>query len=290
MPDTESVPCPLCGSAETRRLWQGDGFAMGRCRVCGLVRQDPRRTQEWLLHHHYGVSGKREGPLVARPQAYEGLAEWQPEPTGAFEAGVLAVESCRPSEGPKGVWLDVGASAGAMLVAARAAGWKVAGVEPNPRQVEVCRDVHGIDVEQGVLETARFPDGFAEVVSYRHVLEHVHDLGRELAEARRVLAPGGLLLVEVPHWGGSRYRTGAVRTALGLGRSFWSGLNVPQHLYYFTASTLSRLLQHAGLTPLSKRTYGRTRQRPRPLRRLYDASRDRLGLGNKLRLVARRAP
>jgi SAM-dependent methyltransferase len=288
MKATETVPCPLCGVEETKRLYQGDGFAMGRCLGCGLVRQNPRAPADVMLAEHYDGAVQSYESFVGRPTEYEGLATWQSQPLGAYERGVEAVDRLRIREGERGVWLDVGASTGAMLVAARRAGWQVAGVEPGSGQVETCLREHGIRVVHGTLASARFPDGFAEVISWRQVLEHIHDPLAELAEARRVLAVDGLLLIEVPNWNGLRYRWGRLRTALRVTSPFWRRVNVPEHLFYYTRATLTRLLAKTGYDVVWWRTYGKTRQRTGPVRRLVDAVRDGLRVGNKLRVVARR--
>jgi hypothetical protein len=72
-------------------------------------------------------------------------------------------------------------------------------------------------------------------------------------------------------------------------RNPWLGCNLPEHLYYFTASTLGRLLVNTGFETLGWTTYGKTRRRRSLLRRAYDCTLNKLRWGNKLRLVARRA-
>ena len=123
-----------------------------------------------------------------------------------------------------------------------------------------------------------------------HVLEHIHDVLGELAEAHRVLRAGGLLLVEVPNFGGVRYKSGRLRTALRLSKPVYRKLNLPEHVYYYTIDTLSQVLTKAGFEVLSRATYGKTRRRRNPLRRAYEGLRDTLKVGNKMRLVARRLP
>ncbi len=49
-----------------------------------------------------------------------------------------------------------------------------------------------------------FADGCFDLVLCAEVLEHVRDDGRVLAEIRRVLRPGGDLVVSVPRWGPER--------------------------------------------------------------------------------------
>lgn len=48
------------------------------------------------------------------------------------------------------------------------------------------------------LQAIDLPDACLDVVLCSHVLEHVPDTGKALAELRRVVAPGGHLLVQVP--------------------------------------------------------------------------------------------
>jgi SAM-dependent methyltransferase len=260
---------------------------MGRCRGCGLVRQDPRLTAAALGEHYRRAA--EGGALVHRRTGDASLPDWLGKPMEAYEASVGFVEACRRRQGPKGAWLDVGASTGGTLVTARQRGWRPVGVELGERQARVCRDVHRLDVFHGTLAEARHPDGQAEVVSYRQVLEHVHDPVGELAEARRVLADDGLLLVEVPNWAGLRYRWARVWTALRLRRPLWESVNVPEHLFYFTRRTLNALLAKSGFVPVRFATYGKTRKRAGLGRRAYDRVRDALRLGNKIRVVARKA-
>jgi len=63
---------------------------------------------------------------------------------------------------------------------------------------------------------------------------------------------------------------------------------VPAHLYYFKRDQLLALLRRAGFEPVFVRTYGRWRSRRGPARRAYDAARDALCLGNKIRVIARK--
>ena len=48
------------------------------------------------------------------------------------------------------------------------------------------------------LQAIDLPDACLDVLLCAHVLEHVPDTGKALAELRRVMAPGGHLLLQVP--------------------------------------------------------------------------------------------
>lgn len=137
--------------------------------------------------------------------------------------------------------LDVGCGRGAWLAAMRRWGFACHGVEPSE---EACAQAQslGLDVARGQLWDAGFPDGHFDVVRFNHVLEHLHDPGRALAEARRVLKPGGLLIVAVPN------HAGVAKQA------FRQSEDVPYHLFSFTPDTLGGFFERAGLEVLELRT------------------------------------
>lgn len=271
-----------------RTLFGRDGWSMGRCRDCGLLRQNPRVTAASMAATQYDT--ERTGTPTPRRSrdVGAGLEPWESKPQAAFLAGVAAVEEQRASGAPRGRWIDIGCQTGGMLVAAKRAGYTIAGADVDTHSAAFCREHHDADARDGTLTEAAFPTGSADVISYRHVLEHVHDLEAELAEVHRVLAPGGLLLIEVPHGSGIRLWQDRVLSALRLRARERMLRNVPQHLYYFRARDLRTLLERAGFVVLAERTYGRYRPERSLLRRAYERVRDGLRLGNKLRLVARR--
>lgn len=71
------------------------------------------------------------------------------------------------------------------------------GVDINPRLVDWCRqrglDAHAMPVDQLPVEDASFDGAVLD-----NVLEHIADPMPLLAEAKRVLRPGGTLLIGVP--------------------------------------------------------------------------------------------
>lgn len=132
--------------------------------------------------------------------------------------------------------LDVGCGSGAFLDTMRRLGWRTSGVEPVARPREVAR-AKGHDVRGGTAEELPFDDASFDVVYLSHVLEHTYSPRRALGESRRVLRPGGALVLAVPNYRGLQRI---------LFRRFWSGLDLPRHFYQFDRRTLRRYLEEVG--------------------------------------------
>ena len=100
---------------------------------------------------------------------------------------------------PGAVALDVGCGEGRQALALhRRFGFRVTGIDPVPRHIEVARAAAGPDgpvFELGAAEDLTAGPGAVDLVWCRDVLVHVRDLPRAYAEFRRVLRPGGHVLV-----------------------------------------------------------------------------------------------
>lgn len=91
-------------------------------------------------------------------------------------------------------------------------------------------------------------DSSFDLVLCAETLEHVRDVQLALSEARRVLVPGGTLAVTTPAHG---RRTALVAAAGGFERVFDP---LSPHLRFFTARSLTRLLDEMGFDVVAVRT------------------------------------
>ncbi|SDM41215.1 methyltransferase domain-containing protein [Allokutzneria albata] len=99
--------------------------------------------------------------------------------------------------------LDVGCGSGLAVAELAALGTAAAGVDPNPEMIEIARQRY--PREEFLLGSAEaLPHADASLRGYRadKVLHAVPDPAAAMAEAARVLAPGGRIVVLGQDWGG----------------------------------------------------------------------------------------
>jgi len=93
-------------------------------------------------------------------------------------------------------FLDLGCGLGAALEHTDATGAETAGIDPSPAMVErAARRVPGAEVREGSAESIPFEDDRFTAALAVSTYHHWADPEAGLAEARRVLVPGGRLLI-----------------------------------------------------------------------------------------------
>ena len=98
--------------------------------------------------------------------------------------------------------LDAGCGSGALASALRAKGALVTGVDSSAVMVDLARRRLGADADVHVADISQplpFDDGAFDDVVVSLVLHYLRDWTAPLAEMRRVLVPGGRLLLSVNH-------------------------------------------------------------------------------------------
>jgi 2-polyprenyl-6-hydroxyphenyl methylase/3-demethylubiquinone-9 3-methyltransferase len=148
--------------------------------------------------------------------------------------------------------LDLGCGAGRFVAALREAGADPVGVEIAEAALERARaNAPGADLRR-LADDGSLPLEHASVdlVWCSEVLEHVADTAHLLLEVRRVLRPGGRLLVTVPYHG----RVKAALIALARFEAHFDPLG--QHLRFYTRRSLAATLDHAGFDDVSVGTWG----------------------------------
>lgn len=230
--------CNICSGAKARHLFTKNGFDLVECQSCGLAYIANPPDQE-------GVAGI----YTATADYHTGLLD---PGSGMFaRMGKIARQHMRAlrkqvSEGSNRSLLDIGCSSGLFLAEARDAGFTVEGLELSPQTSAFAREHFGLKVTDGLLDDAGFADESFDVVTLFDVIEHVPDPLDELARVRRILRPGGLLMLSTPNIDGLFPRASH---ALAKRLDYWPHPEPPHHLFQFSVRTMRAMLEKAGFEP-----------------------------------------
>jgi 2-polyprenyl-3-methyl-5-hydroxy-6-metoxy-1,4-benzoquinol methylase len=143
---------------------------------------------------------------------------------------------------PSGKLLEIGCARGDFLQVARES-FDVYGVEPNPELADFSSKV--APVHRDVIE--RTPWNSFDIVSSFHVIEHVDSPRSFIAAAAGKLKPGGLMVIETPNIDSLPFK---------ILKSRWRQF-IPEHYYFFTPKTISRLMSDCGLRVHSVTSIGK---------------------------------
>jgi SAM-dependent methyltransferase len=145
----------------------------------------------------------------------------------------------------RGRLLEVGAAYGHSLDLARKRGWDVEGVELSQAAAAYARENFGLTVFDCDLTQAPLSDGSFDAVIMWHVLEHVRNPREQLLRVATLLKHEGVLGIRVPNIGSFGARVAG---------EWWPWMCPPAHLWFFSSTTLPRLLRDIGFEVLEVRT------------------------------------
>lgn len=132
----------------------------------------------------------------------------------------------------KGRLLDYGAGTGHFARAQRKKGWDVVAVDPYSSKAD--RGYCELDGDKIKLN---FPDGHFDAVTLWYVIEHLRNPDEAIREFRRVLKPGGVLLLAQQDFGSIQARVFGPR---------WLILDPPRHIWQFNEINLLKLAARQG--------------------------------------------
>jgi|WetSurMetagenome_2_1015567.scaffolds.fasta_scaffold00525_6 SAM-dependent methyltransferase len=216
--------CLICREAIPGESRPGADFSYRRCGRCGLVYLHPQ-PDFGCLRDIYAGSAECAVDAGIDPTGEEIIHR------SRFAGELDRIEELKSP----GCILDIGSAWGFFLDVARKRGWKTWGVELSHEASGYARSRFGLDVFDGKLSEARFPESHFDVVTLWHVLEHIPDPLAELEEIRRIIRNDGLLVISVP----------TLQSA-----SESSSDATPLHLFYFDGATLTALVRKAGFRVL----------------------------------------
>jgi SAM-dependent methyltransferase len=228
------VACCVCGTEDCVPVGigedfeyqtSGDTFIAMRCRECGLIYLDPRPTPTELPriyppnYHAFDFSPERFGFVYRVRRSLEARR---------------ALQWCRGLRDDARI-LDVGCGDGFHLRLLRDFGrptWTLEGVDANDRAIDAARRA-GLTVHHGTIEQLSLPAASYDLVLLIATIEHVDDPAGVLRAVRRLLKPGGRVVIVTDN-------TATLDFAVFGGRH-WGGYHFPRHFNLFNRGTLKRL-------------------------------------------------
>lgn len=227
MPIDRVDRCP-CGSTDTsllRRFVFWNLLGLRECDTCGLLLVSPRLTKEAMrsvFEDHYFN--------------YSDLRVWGERRKKIF-ADVLPLLKSR------GVCkvFDVGAAMGHFVKYAREMGLEAAGSDISSRAVEVGREQLRVELYAGAINELSLPAESVDAIVSLDTFYYVPEPRAELDAMRRLLKPGGVMVLRLRNclWARVGARLGRLRTVK---RSVLPA----QHLWGFTPRSISHLLEISG--------------------------------------------
>ncbi len=133
--------------------------------------------------------------------------------------------------------LDIGCGTGAFLKVAQNNDWTISGVEPDKKARAIANEITNNSVYD-INELLEFEDQSFDVISLWHVLEHLPNLEEEVLTLKRLLKPGGSLIIAVPNY--KSYDATYYKT-------FWAAYDVPRHLWHFSQASINKLFQKVNM-------------------------------------------
>lgn len=212
--------------------------ALLRCSACGQLLSQCSEARYWESMQEFDdpqgtlpKAGSEGGRLRRSKKFLDRIAALLGQPPGEIRL------------------LDVGCSSGAFLQAAVKLGFRAEGVEPAPKAAATAQAA-GLKVHQGLLQEAGYADGQFDAITLFEVIEHLQHPQDLLQECRRILRPGGILLVGTGNAGSWSM------AALG---ARWEYLHIAKHgghVSFFNPGSMALLAQRSGFSVAALRTRG----------------------------------
>lgn len=226
--------CPICGASNTSKVLtakdhtvSGETFDIIHCGHCSgrFTQRVPNneaighyyQSQEYISH-----SETKKGLInrlyhSVRKITLRSKQNWVKAATGLKQGSLL----------------DIGCGTGAFLHYMKQGGWEVTGLEPDENARHNAKTLYNIEAQPSA-ELFNLGAQQFDAITMWHVLEHVHALHEYLDQIRKLLKPGGTLLIAVPNY------TSPDAEYYG---EYWAAYDVPRHLYHFSPESMEILLK-----------------------------------------------
>ena len=222
--------CLVCGGKKVYYAFSVNKYRAEACANCGLMRLNPQPTNEDLAD----IYGPKYFAFSGDPDGTSHASELKSR-TADYYLGMLESYTGGPLAGHL---LEVGCGHGDFLARAAARGLSVTGIEYSPHSAAVAISKLGNqgkvicgEIAHVMLSEERF-----DFIVFSDLLEHVRDPRVFLRNVHALLRKDGVAMAIVPSLDSVSAR---------LMKSRWIEFK-PEHLWYFSTSTLTQLMHSEG--------------------------------------------
>lgn len=237
----ELLKCPVCASKKISLFLEtedyfftNEKFSLSQCDSCNFVFTNPipqqdeigkyYETETYLSHDstNKGIIGSIYNKVrqINLKNKYSIVSKYKS--TGSI--------------------LDIGCGTGELLNYFEKEKWQTLGIEPNEGAREFAKANYNISVKEE-SELNRLDSKSHDVISMWHVLEHVYNLNDRMNSVVRILKEDGVAIIALP----------MVDSPDSIKfKKYWAGLDVPRHLYHFSAKTFELLVKKHKLKVIGK--------------------------------------
>jgi SAM-dependent methyltransferase len=137
--------------------------------------------------------------------------------------------------------LELGSFHGAFVGLTQLAGFRARGLDLSPK---LCGDAarrFAVDILCGPLEDQPLQPVSLDIIALFDVLEHLQEPAKLLRQARKLLRPDGILIIQTP-----AFPEGRSFEQLGRDQDPFLAMLIPEHLYLLSQRALTRALKEAG--------------------------------------------
>ena len=228
--------CPVCNKSELLPFLNCVDYTVSRetfsivsCKNCGFKFTNPRPADADLGKYY------KSDNYISHSNTKKGIVNYlyQVVRKHTLEKKLSLVNSL----GSKGKILDVGCGTGEFLSICKRGGWETLGIEPDQDAKALGIKNYGLSVlQETALKT--LPESSFDIISMWHVLEHVPNLNERLRDLKKILKPGGSIIVAVPNC--------SSKDALRY-KQFWGAYDAPRHLWHFTPKDIQAIFSEQGM-------------------------------------------
>lgn len=208
------------------------------------------RTLAAKIRHYEGMAKLRLDSTAGLAPAHYGLAN-QIKAVRLYDLAMQFIRACFPRNEVRIV--DVGCAGGLFLLGAQVAEnayncgtpsrFVVRGIAVDPQEKRDTERYVGCPVADPKTAEIEW-SGWADVITLFNVLEHVNNPYEFLELIKRVLRPGGMIVIDVPNNFVLELRSRI------MGR--WPDLDLGEHINHFVPTTLDSLMKRAGFRPITR--------------------------------------